>query len=68
MKNCTWEKCKEEGVFPKVKDEIEWALLCRKHSFQLEYDISKKETKKLMASYISAQGGIEILKKAMRES
>lgn len=68
MKECTWENCKEIGVLPKVKDDIEWAFLCAKHNLQLEYAVAKKDTEKLMESYISAQGGIERLKESMRES
>ena len=57
---CTWVDCSEEGINPQFsKDGEVWACLCDEHHLKLESDLDSLDARKILSSWVKAQGGAE---------
>lgn len=55
---CTWIGCDRIAPYEhKAKDGSIWATLCYEHNCELELALESKEPKKLLSSWVKAQGG-----------
>ena len=58
MTKCTWVDCLEQGINPQFsKDGKEWACLCDEHHLKLEGDLDSLDAKRILSSWVKAQGG-----------
>lgn len=64
MKNCTWKDCKSVACVPQLdKNKKEWANLCQKHHDEIEDSFKNFSPKKILKSWILAQGGAKVAAK-----
>ncbi len=58
MSCCTWKACDRPAAHQeRGRDGSVWAELCEKHHVELDEAVASLEPKRLMRSYILAQGG-----------
>lgn len=63
---CTWEGCGGFGEFiRKGRDGSQWAILCRFHEDKMNDIIASGDVKKLLGSWVKAQGGAKAAAKRM---
>ena len=63
---CTWFGCASQGKYPQTGKSGEvWAFLCDSHNAELSKAIDDFDARKIVASWIKAQGGSKKAAKRM---